>query len=136
LQNYLEDARTQGARIIEINPEQEQLEDVRKIAPTLLTGVTTEMDIMKNEIFGPILPIFEYDHIEDVIEFINLRPRPLALYYFDFDQARADYVAERTHSGILVKNRDLVAQDDLPFGGIGASGMGKYHGKEGFSILS
>ena len=138
LQNYLEDARTQGARIIEINPEQEQLEDVRKIAPTLLTGVTTEMDIMKNEIFGPILPIFEYDHIEDVIEFINLRPRPLALYYFDFDQSRADYVAERTHSGHFGQNTVLthVAQDDLPFGGVGASGMGKYHGPEGFFNLS
>jgi len=138
LQNYLEDARTQGARIIEINPEQEQLEDVRKIAPTLLTGVTTEMDIMKNEIFGPILPIFEYDHIEDVIEFINRRPRPLALYYFDFDQSRADYVAERTHSGHFGQNTVLthVAQDDLPFGGVGASGMGKYHGPEGFFNLS
>jgi acyl-CoA reductase-like NAD-dependent aldehyde dehydrogenase len=55
----------------------------------------------------------EYDHIDDVIEFINSRPRPLALYYFDFDQARADYVAERTHSGILVKNGDHVAQDDF-----------------------
>lgn len=138
LQGYLEDARSQGARIIELNPAQEQLDDVRKIAPTLLTGVSTDMDIMKNEIFGPILPIFEYDQIEDVIEFINRRPRPLALYYFDFDQARADYLAERTHSGHFGQNTVLthVAQDDLPFGGVGASGMGKYHGPEGFFNLS
>ena len=135
LQGYLDDARAQGARIIEINPHNESLEDVRKIAPTLLTGVTTEMDIMKNEIFGPIFPIFEYDQMEDVIEFINRRPRPLALYYFDFDQARADYIAQRTHSGHFGINTVLthVAQDDLPFGGVGASGMGKYHGPEGFS---
>lgn len=138
LQGYLDDARAQGARIIEINPHNESLEDVRKIAPTLLTGVTTEMDIMKNEIFGPIFPIFEYDQMEDVIEFINRRPRPLALYYFDFDQARADYIAQRTHSGHFGINTVLthVAQDDLPFGGVGASGMGKYHGPEGFFNLS
>ncbi|ENU18388.1 MAG: coniferyl aldehyde dehydrogenase [Acinetobacter bohemicus] len=138
LQGYLEDARNQGAKIIEINPAHENLSLVRKIAPTLLTGVTTDMQIMKEEIFGPILPILEYDQIDDVIEFINSRPRPLALYYFDFDQARADYVAQRTHSGHFGQNTVLthVAQDDLPFGGVGASGMGKYHGPEGFFSLS
>ena len=100
--------------------------------------MTTEMDIMKNEIFGPILPILEYEHIEDAIQFINSRPRPLAFYYFDIDSARADYVAGRTHSGHFGINQVLthVAQDDLPFGGIGASGMGKYHGKEGFFSFS
>jgi len=105
LQGYLEDARNQGAKIIEINPAHENLSLVR---------------------------------IDDVIEFINSRPRPLALYYFDFDQARADYVAQRTHSGHFGQNTVLthVAQDDLPFGGVGASGMGKYHGPEGFFSLS
>ncbi|WP_374665506.1 coniferyl aldehyde dehydrogenase [Acinetobacter sp.] len=138
LQGYLEDARDQGAQIIEINPQQEDVAAVRKIAPTLLTGVTPDMQIMQHEIFGPILPIMEYDQIDDVIEFINSRPRPLALYYFDFDQARADYVAQRTHSGHFGQNTVLthVAQDDLPFGGVGASGMGKYHGPEGFFSLS
>ncbi|WP_353143875.1 coniferyl aldehyde dehydrogenase [Acinetobacter pragensis] len=138
LQGYLDDAREQGARIIEINPQHEDMASVRKIAPTLLTGVRPEMQIMQHEIFGPILPIMEYDQIDDVIEFINSRPRPLALYYFDFDQARADYVAQRTHSGHFGQNTVLthVAQDDLPFGGVGASGMGKYHGPEGFFSLS
>ena len=138
LQGYLEDARDQGACIVELNSKNEPLTEVRKIAPTLLTGVTTEMDIMKNEIFGPILPILEYEHIEDAIQFINSRPRPLAFYYFDIDSARADYVAGRTHSGHFGINQTLthVAQDDLPFGGIGASGMGKYHGKEGFFSFS
>ncbi len=138
LQGYLEDARTHGAKIIELNPAHEDLSKVRKIAPTVVTGVTTEMRIMKEEIFGPILPILEYDQIDDVIDFINSRPRPLALYYFDFDQARADYVAQHTHSGHFGQNMVLthVAQDDLPFGGVGASGMGKYHGPEGFFSLS
>lgn len=138
LQGYLDNAREQGAQLIEINPQNELLDDVRKVAPTVLTGVTTEMRIMKEEIFGPLLPIMEYEQIDDVIEFINSRPRPLALYYFDFDQARADYVAQRTHSGHFGLNTVLthVAQDDLPFGGVGASGMGKYHGPEGFFSLS
>ncbi|NCI78424.1 coniferyl aldehyde dehydrogenase [Acinetobacter kanungonis] len=138
LQSYLDDAQTRGAQIIEINPLQEQLSDVRKIAPTLVAGVTPDMQIMQNEIFGPLLPIMEYEQIDDVIDFINSRPRPLALYYFDFDQARAEYVAQRTHSGHFGQNTVLthVAQDDLPFGGVGASGMGKYHGPEGFFSLS
>ncbi|OTG84244.1 coniferyl-aldehyde dehydrogenase [Acinetobacter sp. ANC 5054] len=138
LQGYLEDARDQGAQIISFNPQNEDVDAVRKIAPTVLTGVTPEMQIMQHEIFGPILPIMEYDQIDEVIAFINSRPRPLALYYFDFDQARADYVAQRTHSGHFGQNTVLthVAQDDLPFGGVGASGMGKYHGPEGFFSLS
>ncbi|MHA3892712.1 coniferyl aldehyde dehydrogenase [Acinetobacter sp. GXMZU3951] len=138
IQGYLQDAEVHGAKIIEINPQQENLTAVRKIAPTIVADVTPDMQIMQNEIFGPVLPIMEYDQIDDVIDFINSRPRPLALYYFDFDQARADYVAQRTHSGHFGQNTVLthVAQDDLPFGGVGASGMGKYHGPEGFFSLS
>lgn len=138
IQGYLEDAREHGARCIEINPVHEDLSLSRKIAPTVLTGVNVQMHIMQEEIFGPILPIIEYEQIDDVIDFINQRPRPLALYYFDFDHARADYVAQRTHSGHFGQNAVLthVAQDDLPFGGVGASGMGKYHGPEGFFSLS
>ena len=138
LQGYLDDAREQGAQVIEINPRSEDSADLRKIAPTIVTNVTPTMQIMQHEIFGPLLPIMEYDQIDDVIDFINSRPRPLALYYFDFDQARADYVAQRTHSGHFGQNTVLthVAQDDLPFGGVGASGMGKYHGPEGFFSLS
>ena len=107
-------------------------------SPTLLTHVTQDMQIMQEEIFGPLLPILEYEQIDDVIDFINSRPRPLALYYFDFNRARANYVAQRTHSGHFGQNTVIthVAQDDLPFGGVGASGMGKYHGPEGFFSLS
>lgn len=138
LQSYLEDAQAQGANIVELNTQKESLTEVRKIAPTLVTAVTTDMEIMKNEIFGPILPIIEYDQLDDALKFINSQPHPLAFYYFDVDQARAEYVAERTHSGHFGINQTLthVAQDDLPFGGVGASGMGKYHGKEGFFSFS
>jgi coniferyl-aldehyde dehydrogenase len=138
LQGYLDNAELLGAEVITINPMQENLVPSRKIAPTLLTNIQPEMQIMQEEIFGPLLPIMEYDQIDEVIDFINSRPRPLALYYFDFDQARSDYVAERTHSGHFGQNTVLthVAQDDLPFGGVGASGMGKYHGPEGFFSLS
>ena len=138
LQGYLDDARLQGAEIIEVNPKEEDLSSAHKIAPTLLIHVHPEMEIMRHEIFGPLLPIMEYDEIDEVIAFINSRPRPLALYYFDFNRARADYIAQRTHSGHFGQNTVLthVAQDDLPFGGVGASGMGKYHGPEGFFSLS
>ena len=138
LQNYLKDAEEKGAKIIEIYKEKEDLSTTRKVAPTLLTHVTQDMQIMQEEIFGPLLPILEYEQIDDVIDFINSRPRPLALYYFDFNRARANYVAQRTHSGHFGQNTVIthVAQDDLPFGGIGASGMGKYHGPEGFFSLS
>ncbi|WP_122901057.1 coniferyl aldehyde dehydrogenase [Acinetobacter sp. B51(2017)] len=138
LQKYLSDAQDKGADIIEIYKEKEDLSGTRKIVPTLLTKVSEDMQIMQEEIFGPLLPILEYDQIDDVIDFINSRPRPLALYYFDFNRARANYVAQRTHSGHFGQNTVIthVAQDDLPFGGVGASGMGKYHGPEGFFSLS
>ncbi|WP_445116604.1 coniferyl aldehyde dehydrogenase [Acinetobacter sp. WZC-1] len=138
IQHYVQQAQQQGAQLTEINPAHEDLTGVHKIAPTILTGVTADMEIMNHEIFGPVLPVMEYDQIDQVIDFINSRPRPLALYYFDFDNARADYISQRTHSGHFGQNAVLthVTQDDLPFGGVGASGMGKYHGPEGFFSLS
>lgn len=138
LQSYLTDAKAKGANIIEINPGRESLVDTRKIPPTLVYGVTADMLLMQHEIFGPILPIIEYDDINAVINTINQGERPLALYYFDYDGKRADDVAHRTHSGHFGRNCVLthVAQDDLPFGGVGASGMGKYHGPEGFFSFS
>ena len=106
-------------------PSQETFSDTRKIAPTLLTGVTLTCELCKTKSLGHCCRSWNMIK-DDVIEFINSRPRPLALYYFDFDQARADYVAQRTHSGHFGQNTVLthVAQDDLPFGGVGASGMG------------
>lgn len=138
LHQYLQDAQMKGATVISINPQHEDLTTSRKIAPTLVTHVTSDMLLMQQEIFGPILPILEYQHLDDAIQFVNQRPRPLALYYFDFNTQRGEDVAMRTHSGHFGQNTVLThpAQDDLPFGGIGASGMGKYHGPEGFYSFS
>jgi coniferyl-aldehyde dehydrogenase len=138
LQGYLEDARAQGAKIVEINPANESFAQSRKIPVTLVTGVTPEMQIMQNEIFGPVLAVMEYSTLDDALNYINDRPRPLALYYFDWNSNRANYVASNTHSGGMCINETMshVGVDDLPFGGVGASGMGKYHGKEGFMAMS
>ena len=138
VQSYLDDARAQGAKIIEINPANESFVNTRKIPVTLVTGVTPDMQIMQNEIFGPVLAITEYSTLDDALGYINSRPRPLALYYFDWNSGRADYVAANTHSGGMCVNEVMshVGVDDLPFGGVGASGMGKYHGREGFMAMS
>lgn len=138
LKHYVQDAEEKGARIIKINPEQEEFEGSRKHPMTLLLETNESMLIEQEEIFGPLLPIKPYDDLEEVIAYINARPRPLALYYFDWDKSRADAVLARTHSGGVCINDTLshVAVDDAPFGGIGPSGMGHYHGKEGFLNLS
>lgn len=138
VQGYLDDARAQGAKIIEINPAKEDFSHSRKMPITLVTGVTPEMQIMQNEIFAPVLAITEYSTLDDALRYINDRPRPLALYYFDWNSKRAEYVAANTHSGGMCVNEVMshVGVDDLPFGGVGASGMGKYHGHEGFIAMS
>ncbi len=138
IQGYLDDAREQGARIIEINPANEDFSGSRKMPVTLVTGVTRDMQIMQNEIFGPVLPLLEYSDLDEVLKYINRQPRPLALYYFDYDNSRIEHVIANSHSGGVTVNDVMshVAVDDLPFGGVGASGMGKYHGHEGFLAMS
>lgn len=139
LLGYLEDAREKGARIIEVNPAREELPpETRKIAPTLILNVREDMRVMQEEIFGPLLPILTYKDLEKVVEFIARRPHPLALYYFDDNKQRARWLLERTLSGGACVNETVlhVAQDDLPFGGVGDSGMGAYHGFEGFEAFS
>jgi aldehyde dehydrogenase (NAD+) len=106
----------------------------RFIAPTLLVNVLPDSPVMQEEIFGPILPIVEVDGLQEVIDFINARPSPLGLYIFAEDQLVADRILESTTSGDAVVN-DCAVQPiihDLPFGGVGDSGMGKYHGEWGF----
>jgi coniferyl-aldehyde dehydrogenase len=103
-----------------------------------MPGVTDEMKIAHQEIFGPILPVFPYRKIGEAIGYVNARPRPLALYYFSGDSAERREVLDRTTSGNVTINVTImhVAQDDLPFGGVGVSGTGAYHGIEGFRRLS
>lgn len=108
------------------------------IEPTLIEGTSFDSKIMQEEIFGPILPIFEYDDIEEVIKFITSRPKPLALYVFSKNRKFYNNVVQKTTAGGMCINDTLmhVASDELPFGGVGFSGIGKYHGEYGFKALS
>ncbi len=139
LVGLVDEARTRGARIVEINPRGETLAPAsRKLAPTLVIGAPDDASLMRDEIFGPIMPIVTYQRLDDAIAYVNARPRPLALYYFDRDGERARKVLSETTSGGACINDTLlhVGQEDLPFGGVGASGIGAYHGPEGFFTFS
>lgn len=134
LEGLIDDAQSQGARIINLFPEGQG----RRLPQALVLDGHDDMRIMQEEIFGPLLPIVPYERIEDAFEYINDRPRPLSLYYFGYDKAEQERVLRETHAGGVCLNDTLlhVAQDDLPFGGIGPSGMGHYHGHEGFLTFS
>ena len=110
----------------------------RKIAPTLVLDPTDAMLCMQEELFGPVLPIVGYGQLDDAIRFVNERPRPLALYYFGHARANVERVLAETVSGGVTINETLlhILQDDLPFGGVGPSGMGAYHGRDGFEAFS
>jgi len=139
LKALVDDARQNGARVIEMGRKPETaFERRRTIAPTLIVGASDESAVMQEEIFGPILPVRTYQSIGDVISYVNGRPRPLALYAFGPDDAdRARLLSSTTSGNVGINNTLLhVAQDDLPFGGIGPSGMGSYHGIEGFRAMS
>lgn len=136
---YLEEARARGARVQELNPASELLPAAtRKVAPTLVLDPPEELQLMQEEIFGPILPVRTVRDLGDAIAYVNARPRPLALYYFGRDKRDIERVLEETVSGGVTLNDTLLhfAQDDLPFGGVGASGMGHYHAYEGFEAFS
>ncbi len=139
LQHLLDDAVQKGASLVTVDPSGEgRTIDRRKFPPTLVLNVSEEMLVLQDEIFGPILPIRPYHTLEEAIEYVNSRPRPLSLYYFDRDPRRIQMVLNRTVSGGACINDTIVqaAQNSLPFGGVGWSGMGSYHGKEGFRTFS
>jgi coniferyl-aldehyde dehydrogenase len=133
----IEDARSQGATVHALHGEPTDTER-RRLSPVALTGVNDQMRVMQEEIFGPVLPIVGYDSIDEAIAYVNARPRPLALYYFGAADSRLDQVLSRTISGgVTVNNTAIhVVQEDLPFGGVGPSGMGHYHGRAGFDTFS
>jgi coniferyl-aldehyde dehydrogenase len=139
LEAHLADARQRGAEVLVLADGQERLDVThRKFAPTLVLEPTEEMTVMQDELFGPILPVKTYRELGEAIAYVNDHPRPLALYYFGRRQADIDRVLTETICGGVTLNDTLlhVAQDDLPFGGVGASGMGHYHGFEGFETFS
>ncbi|MBV1959912.1 MAG: coniferyl aldehyde dehydrogenase [Pseudomonadales bacterium] len=135
----IEDARTKGARVIEINPASEAIpEGKRVIAPTLITDVNDDMNVMNEEIFGPVLPVIGYKTTAEAIQYINDRPRPLALYYFGKNKQRAiDTIYATTSGGACINETMLhISHNNMPFGGIGPSGLGGYHGFDGFVEFS
>jgi coniferyl-aldehyde dehydrogenase len=139
LRNLIEDARGHGARVMEINAANESLEPGRrKLAPTLILNASDNMRVMQEEIFGPILPVVPYDSLHEAIRYVNQHDRPLALYWFGDNDANRDQVLSQTISGGVTVNDCMlhVAQEDLPFGGVGPSGQGAYHGEYGFRTFS
>jgi acyl-CoA reductase-like NAD-dependent aldehyde dehydrogenase len=135
LRSYLDQAHAAGAKIIELAPGDP---GARVLPPTLVLNAHDDMALLQDEIFGPILPLVAVDSVDAAIDYVNARPRPLALYHFDNDAARTERVLERTIAGGVTINDTLMhfAQSELPFGGVGPSGMGHYHGREGFLAFS
>lgn len=139
LNTLLDDAREKGARIVEVGERSaEAKRRAHTLAPTVVVGASDKMRIMQEEIFGPVLPVLPYRDLDQAIAYVNARPRPLALYYFGGSGANRRKVLTLTTSGNVTVNNTLMhyAQEDLPFGGVGPSGIGAYHGIEGFKALS
>lgn len=141
LNSYLAEASERGQKIIPINPAQEDFstqQGTLKIPPTLIPEPADDLKMMEEELFGPLLPIRTYNNFEETISYINSKPRPLAAYYFGDDKQEEEALISRTTSGGVCINDVVmqVAQEDLPFGGVGPSGMGAYHGLKGFQTFS
>lgn len=139
LESLLADATARGARVVALGPPSDtRCRERRLFTPALVLDVTGDMRIMQEEIFGPLLPLLPYDYVGEAVADIDSRPRPLALYYFGRNADERDYVLARTRSGGVTVN-DVAMHylaDELPFGGLGESGMGAYHGEHGFRRFS
>ena len=139
LQKYVKDAEAKGATVIECNHAGEDMQSgTRKMPIHLVLNPTKDMLCMQDEIFGPVLPIVTTKSVEEAVDFVNDRPSPLALYYFGHDKDEQDFVLDQIRSGGVCLNDTLshFAQEDLHFGGVGESGMGAYHGEDGFLTFS
>jgi len=140
LQGLVADARSKGAEVIEVNPAGEDFSgaNARKMPLTILRNVNDDMLAMQEEIFGPVLPVVTYGKIDEAIDYVNAHDRPLGLYYFGHARREQEQVLTRTISGGVTTNDVIfhVSMEDLPFGGVGPSGMGAYHGIEGFREFS
>ena len=140
IQSYIEDALQKGAEVEVINPAHENFDKQKhhRIPPTLIIEPSDDMMVMQEEIFGPLLIIKKYSDINECINFINERARPLALYYFGKNKAEQNLIIDNTTSGGVTINDVMMhaSQEDLPFGGVGESGIGSYHGFDGFRNFS
>ncbi|MGE5339083.1 MAG: coniferyl aldehyde dehydrogenase [Gemmatimonadota bacterium] len=138
LNGYLEQAQGAGARIEPLFGGALRDAGARRLAPVLIVNPELELNAMQEEIFGPLLPLVPYDRLDEAVAFIAKQPRPLALYWFDRDEKRVQWALRNTLAGGVSVNDTLlhIAQDALPFGGIGPSGMGHYHGRWGFDTFS
>ncbi|MCW8832203.1 MAG: aldehyde dehydrogenase family protein, partial [Colwellia sp.] len=138
LQELINEAEEKGASLVNISSISQNTAQPRKMAPILIDNIKDDMRVMQEELFGPILPIIGYDKLEEAIDYINERPRPLALYIFSLNKKIQEKIVYNTHSGGVCINNTMthLAQDDMPFGGVGHSGMGCYHGHEGFLTFS
>ncbi|HYV39786.1 MAG TPA: coniferyl aldehyde dehydrogenase [Gemmataceae bacterium] len=136
LTSCLADAVAKGASPMPLM--EGQSESARKFPPTILQNVNDDMLVMQDEIFGPLLPLVPYGDLDEALRYVTARPRPLALYYFDDDRRRIQRILESTPAGGVTINDTMLhfAQEDLPFGGVGPSGMGQYHGEDGFLTFS
>ena len=140
IQGYIEDAKEKGAEVVEINPSNEDFtqQPHHKIPPTIVLNPSDDMKIMQEEIFGPVLPVKTYKDVSEPVNYINSKDRPLGLYYFGEDNAEKEFVLGNTTSGGVTVNDVIshIQMEDLPFGGVGPSGMGSYHGYDGFKEFS
>ncbi|QQD18138.1 coniferyl aldehyde dehydrogenase [Spongiibacter nanhainus] len=141
LQAYLGDARQNGADIREFNPANEdfsQQQGAHKIPLTLVINPGDELLVSKEELFGPVIVVRSYEKLQDCLDYVRARPHPLALYYFGNSKSEQRYVLDNSTSGAVTINDVIfhVSCEDLPFGGIGPSGMGNYHGLDGFKTFS
>ncbi|HMV53477.1 MAG TPA: coniferyl aldehyde dehydrogenase [Rhodocyclaceae bacterium] len=139
LAGYIDEAAAAGVSLVPLSGSMQRPDAAtRRMPPLALINPPDELAVMRDEIFGPLLPVIGYDTLDEAIRFVNARPRPLALYYFDEQGARIERMLQLTHAGGVTLNDTIlhIAQDELPFGGVGASGMGAYHGKAGFDTFS
>jgi len=135
LLGYIAEAKKKGVRVEQLtNPNEPLSTRFRQIPPTIIVNPPEDLGVMRDEVFGPLMPVLVYENLDALIDLINHRPRPLALYYFGIDQNNIKALEERTTAGGMTIN-DIMQQswdENVPFGGIGNSGMGKYHGHDGF----
>jgi len=141
LSSYVAEAEERGQKVIAVNPANEDFskqEGTLKIPPTLIPEPPEDLKVLQDEIFGPLLPIRTYKNFEETIDYINSKPRPLAAYYFGEDaQEEKAYTSLTTSGGVCINDVIMhVMQEELPFGGVGPSGMGAYHGYKGFQTFS